>query len=147
MFKPSDKGENITPSKDITVDDIFNSTLLKGARMDIIRIGKLEHNPEVVIYANTLHKYPSELPKGFHEGSDEVMLALYKLNELIFKARVVYPFKVYNYESEQYEYKRNSFMKFIPSEQNKNYKYSMKQDSIDQQSTIFQKIFMNTIKC
>ena len=94
-----------------------------------MRIGKLEHNPEVVIHANTLHlskivqdlninvsiyawdkmrpetismlgwhKYPSELPKGFHEGSDEVMLALYKLNELIFKATVVYPFKLYNYE-------------------------------------------------
>ena len=81
-----------------------------------MRIGKLEHNPEVVIHANTLHlskivkdlninvrifawykrrphkinmlgwhQYPSELPKGFHEGSDEVMLALYKLNELILK--------------------------------------------------------------
>ena len=68
------------------------------------------------------HKYPSELPKGFHEGIDEMMLALYKLYELIFKARVVYSFKVYNYESEQYEYKKNSFMKFIPTEQNKNYK-------------------------
>ena len=50
------------------------------------------------------------------------MLALYKLNEVIFKAIVVYPFKVYNYESEQYEYKINSFIKFIPSERNKNYK-------------------------
>ena len=68
------------------------------------------------------HQYRSELPKGFHEGSDEVMLALYKLNELIFEARVVYPFKVYNYESEQYEYKKNSFMKFNPIERNKNYK-------------------------
>ena len=90
-----------------------------------MRIGKLEHNPEVVIHANTLHlskivqdlninvriyawnkmrpdtismlgwqKYPSELPKGFHKWSDEVMLALYKLNDLIFNARVVYLFKV-----------------------------------------------------
>ena len=33
------------------------------------------------------HQYRSELPKGFHEGSDEVMLALYKLNELIFEAK------------------------------------------------------------
>ena len=49
------------------------------------------------------HQYRSELPKGFHEESDEVMLALYKLNELIFEARVVYPLKVYTYETEQYE--------------------------------------------
>ena len=40
-------------------------------------------------------------PKGFHEGSDEVMLALYKLNEVTFKAMVVYPFKVLNFESDQ----------------------------------------------
>ena len=46
----------------------------------------------------------------YHEGSDEVMLALYKLNKMIFKTIVVYPFKVYNYGSEQYEYKKNSFM-------------------------------------
>ena len=54
------------------------------------------------------HQYPSDLPKGLQEGSDEVMLALYKLNELIFQARVVYPFKVHNNELEQYEYKKNS---------------------------------------
>ena len=57
------------------------------------------------------HKYQTELPRGFHEGSDEVMLALYKLNEVLFEARVVYPFMVYNYESESYEYRKNSFMK------------------------------------
>ena len=68
------------------------------------------------------HQYPSVLPKGFHEGSDEVMLALYKLNEMISITIVVYPFKVYNYGSEQYEYKKNSSMKFFPSERNKNYK-------------------------
>ena len=131
MFKPSDKGENITPSKNITVDEIFNSTLMRGARTDIIRIGEIEPNPVIMIHANTLHlskivqdlninvriqawykmmpntinmlgwhQYQSDLRKGFHEGSDEVMLALYKLSELIFQSRVVYPFKVYNYESE-----------------------------------------------
>ena len=26
------------------------------------------------------HQFPSDLPKGFHEGSDEIMLALYKIN-------------------------------------------------------------------
>ena len=37
------------------------------------------------------HKHKTLLPRGFHEGSDEVMLALYKLNEVLFEARVVYP--------------------------------------------------------
>ena len=40
------------------------------------------------------HKYKTLLPRGFHEGSDEVMLALYKINEVVFDARVVYPFMV-----------------------------------------------------
>ena len=122
----------ITPSKDITADEIFNSTLMRGARKGIRRIGEIEYNPVVMIHANTLqdlskivqdlninvriqacykmmpntinmlgwHQYQSDLRKGFHEGSDEVMLALYKLSELIFQSRVVSPFKVYNYESE-----------------------------------------------
>ena len=68
------------------------------------------------------HKYQTVLPRGFHEGSDEVMLALYKLNEVLFEARVEYPFMVYNYESESYEYRKNSFMKFNPFDKNKNYK-------------------------
>ena len=54
------------------------------------------------------HQYQSELPKGFHEGSDEVMLALYKLNEVIFNAKVVYPFMVFNYESERLIYEIQS---------------------------------------
>ena len=109
MFKSSDKGENITLRKETTVDEELESTFITGVRKDIKRIGELEHNPEihantlhlskivkdlninVRIFAwykrrpdqiNMLgwHQYPSELLKGFHEGSDEVMLALYKLN-------------------------------------------------------------------
>ena len=64
------------------------------------------------------HQYPTSIPIGSHEESDEVMLDLHKLNELRFKTMVVYPFKVYNFESKQYEYKKNSFMKFIPTERN-----------------------------
>ena len=151
-FRPSDR-ENTTPSRDPTVDEVYNSTLMKGARREIIKIGELEPNPAIMIHANTLylskivqdlnisvrihawdrmkrhkinmlgwHQYPSDFPKGLHEGSDEVMLALYKLDELIFNAIVVYPFKVYNFESEQFEYKENLFMKFNSREQNKNYK-------------------------
>ena len=37
-------------------------------------------------------------------------------------AKVVYPFMVFNYESESYEYRKNSFMKFNPFEKNKHYK-------------------------
>ena len=49
-------------------------------------------------------------------------IVLYKINELVFNAIVLYPFKVYNFESGNYEYKKNSFMRFIPHERNKNYK-------------------------
>ena len=65
------------------------------------------------------HQLPSDLPTGFHEGSDDVMLALYKVNEVIFDAIVSYPYKIWNVESGKYEYKKNSFMRFIPHERNK----------------------------
>ena len=65
------------------------------------------------------HQLSSDLPKGFHEGSDEVMLALYKINEVIFNSTVVYPYKIRNIEYGKYEYKKNSFMRFIPHERNK----------------------------
>ena len=68
-------------------------------------IGRLcpwtEDRPDIV---NMLgwHQFKIDLPKGFHEGSDEVMLALYKINEVVFDAIVMYPPKVYNFESENY---------------------------------------------
>ena len=65
------------------------------------------------------HQLPSDLLTGFHEGSDEVLLALYKINEVIFDAIVIYPYKIRNVESGEYEYKENSFMRFIPHERNK----------------------------
>ena len=65
------------------------------------------------------HQLPSDLPREFHEGSDEVMLALFMINEVIFDAIVVYPYKIRNIESGKYEYKKNSFMRFIPHERNK----------------------------
>ena len=40
--------------------------------------------------------YPTNLVGGYPEGSKEIMLALYKLNEVLFDANVVYPFKIYN---------------------------------------------------
>ena len=64
------------------------------------------------------HQFPSDLPEGFHEGSDEIMLALYKINEVIFNAITVYPYKILNVESGKFEYKKNSFMRFIPHERN-----------------------------
>ena len=144
MFKPSDKGEDITPMKEPENNKVMDPTLMRGVKKDIKRIGELEHDPQVTINAHALHlsrivrdlgvhvriaawskrrskeidmlgwqQYQTELLKGFHEGSDEVMLALYKLNEVMFDARVVYPFMVYNYEKERYEYRKNSIMKFV----------------------------------
>ena len=47
------------------------------------------------------------------------MLALYKINEVIFDAIVVYSYKIRNVESGKYEYKKNSSMRFIPHERNR----------------------------
>ena len=64
----------------------------------------------------------SILPKGFYEGSDEAMLSIYKINQVIFEAIVMFPLKVFNFESGNYEYKKISFMRFIPHERNEHYK-------------------------
>ena len=55
MFKPSDKGENITPRKEPAVNEVLDSTLMRGVKKDIKRIWEIEHNPEILIHANTLH--------------------------------------------------------------------------------------------
>ena len=82
--------------------------------------GTIESN---VINMIGLHQLPSDMPEGFHEGTDEVILALYKINEVIFKAITVYPYKILNIESGKFEYKKNSFMKFIPHERNEHDKF------------------------
>ena len=56
---------------------------------------------------------------GYPEGSKEIMLALYKLNEVLFDANVVYPFKIYNQGAQRYEYRKNAFMTFNPNHKNK----------------------------
>ena len=56
---------------------------------------------------------------GYHEGLDEIMLALYKLNEVIFGATVVYPFKIYNQEAQRYKYRKHAFMTFNPNHKSK----------------------------
>ena len=68
-------------------------------------------NPWSAINVNSInmigwHQHRTDLPRGFHQGSDEVMLALYKINEVIFDAIVVYPYKIRNTESGNYEYKK-----------------------------------------
>ena len=65
------------------------------------------------------NNYPSSMVGGYHEGSDEIMLALYKLNEVLYDAIVVYPMMIYNQEAQRYEYKKNAFMTFNPSHKNK----------------------------
>ena len=46
------------------------------------------------------------------------MLAPYEINEVVFNAITVYPFKILNVESGSFDYKKNSFMRFIPHERN-----------------------------
>ena len=65
------------------------------------------------------NNYPSSMVGGYHEGSDEIMLALYKLNEVLYEAIVVYSMLIYNQEAQRYEYKKNVFMTFNPSHKNK----------------------------
>ena len=48
------------------------------------------------------NNFPSSMVGGYHEGSDEIMLALYKLDEVIFNAIVVYPMMIYNQEAQRY---------------------------------------------
>ena len=74
------------------------------------------------------HQFSTSLPKGFHEGSDEAKLSLYKINEVVSRAIVMYPPEVYNFESENFEYKKKSFMRFIPHERNEHYKVFNKLD-------------------
>ena len=82
------------------------------------RLRPWEPSESYVINMIGWHQFPSELRKGFHEGSNEIMLALYKINEVVFNAITVYPYKILNVESGSYEYKKNSFMRFIPHERN-----------------------------
>ena len=85
------------------------------------------------------HRFPTSLPKGFHERSDEVMLSLYKINEVVFEAIVIYTSKIFNYESGNYEYRRNSFMRFIPHERKISItRYLTNRVSIGQQLTVYQ---------
>ena len=65
------------------------------------------------------NNFPSSMVGGYHEGSNEIMLALYKLNEVLFNATVVYPLMIYNQEAQRYEYKDNAFMTFNPSHKNR----------------------------
>ena len=145
MFQPSGEG---TPSREPNRDAVEESTIVRrdieriagevipsgivvhSNTMHINSIGKLLRFQgrlcpwgtgtfeSTVIKMIGWHQLPSDMPKGFHEGSDEVMLALYKINEVIFNAITIYPYKILNIESGQYEYKKNSFMRFIPHERN-----------------------------
>ena len=74
------------------------------------------------------NNFPTSMVGGYHEGSNEIMLALYKLNEVLFKATVVYPLMIYNQEAQRYEYKENAFIIFNPIHKNKH-------DNVTQVST------------
>ena len=143
LFKSSTN--EVTPSREPVLNEVEESTLMRRALGDIARIAREIQPSDIVVHSNTFqinsivklldvngrlcpwteenpHQFPTNLPKGFHVGSDEVMLALYKINEAIFGAIVMYPFKVFNFESGSYEHKKNSFMRFIPHERKEHYK-------------------------
>ena len=65
------------------------------------------------------NNYPTNLVGGYHEGSTEIMLALYKLNGVLFNANVVYLFKIHNQEPQRYQYREIAFMTFNPNHKNK----------------------------
>ena len=146
MFQPAGEG---TPSSSSNRALIDESTLMKNAVKNMKRIADVDRVTDVEVHSHTLHinaigtklyyegrvrpwsvehrqinmvgwhQFKSDMPEGFQEGSDEIMLALYKINEVVFDATVVYPFKILNNESGEYEYKKHSFMRFIPHERNK----------------------------
>ena len=54
-----------------------------------------------------------------HLGSNELMLAIYKHNSVVFNATVFYPYLRKNSLTDTWEYDKHAFMRFIP--QHKNY--------------------------
>ena len=88
-------GEAITTDIVVHLNTIYMNSIGKNLLMDFQ--GRI--NPWSAMHRTSInmigwHQLPSDLPTGLYEGSDELMLALYKINEIIFDAIVVYPFKI-----------------------------------------------------
>ena len=82
------------------------------------------HNKEVKYHTINLFgwntKYPHMLHHDIHDGTSELMLQIYKFNHVAFRANVLYPYQRRNLNTGIFEYISNSFMRFIPTDNNMN---------------------------
>ena len=60
------------------------------------------------------------LHHDIHDGTSELILQIYKFNHIAFRANVLYPCQRRNLHSGIFEYRANSFMRFIPTDNNTN---------------------------
>ena len=60
------------------------------------------------------------LHHDIHDGTSELMLQIYKFNHIAFRANVLYPYQRRNLNTGIVEYRSNSFMRFIPTDNNMN---------------------------
>ena len=126
-------GEMITSGIQQRLREVDNDTVISSDAVHLFTVANTIGGSNLlpVLYEKNLlaecakvnmlgwNNFPTSMTGGYHEGSNEIMLALYKLNEVIFKATVVYPMMIFNQEAQKYEYKENAFMTFNPSHKNK----------------------------
>ena len=60
------------------------------------------------------------LHHDIHDGTSELMLQIYKFNHIAFHANVLYPYQRRNLNTGIFEYRSNSFMRFIPTDNTMN---------------------------
>ena len=60
------------------------------------------------------------LHHDIHGGTSELMLQIYKFNHVAFRAKVLYPHQRRNLNTGIFEYRANSFMRFIPRDNDMN---------------------------
>ena len=83
--------------------DVDNSVIVSSDALYLFTVANTIGGSNLlpVLYENNLlaehakvnmlgwNNFPSSMVGGYHEGSNEIMLALYKLNEVLFNATVV----------------------------------------------------------
>ena len=82
------------------------------------------HNKEIKYHSINIFgwntKYPHLLHHDIHDGTSDLMLQIYKFNHVAFPAKVLYPYQRRNLNTGISEYELNSFMRFIPTDNNMN---------------------------
>ena len=64
--------------------------------------------------------YPHMLHHDIHGGTSDLMLQISKFNHGAFRANVLYPYQRRYLNTGIFEYRVNSFMRFIPTDNNMN---------------------------